>query len=104
MSLREVTESPKVQGEDESIKYSLTTTPWGSSPTSVAVTLWDITDAHNWTNVSGTSLSGATSTNSDIITTPSVLSLTRDKTYRLEIKFTAGGNIYEPYLILYGEA
>ena len=90
------------QGEDESIVYSVTTTEWGSTPTAVAVVAYDVTgDAR--TNVSTTVLTGAATVLGDVITLPALASLTVDHEYRVEVKFTAGGNTWEPYLIVIGE-
>jgi hypothetical protein len=94
MTQREVSGSPILQGEDEQIAYALTTTPWGSSPTDVVVKLYEGTGR---VDKSATMLSGAASVSGDIIFTPSVLGLTAGKEYRLEIKFTSGGNIFETY-------
>lgn len=96
---REVKEGVQLQGKDEIIAYELTTTPWGSSPTNVAVTLWDVTAA-TWTDVSSTMLSGAASVAGDVITTPLVTGLTAGSTYRLEVKFSTGGNTLEAYAII----
>lgn len=99
---REVKEGVQLQGKDEIIAYELTTTPWGSSPTSVAVTLWDVTAA-TWTDVSSTMLSGAASVAGDVITTPLVTGLTAGSTYRLEVKFSTGGNTLEAYAVIQAE-
>jgi len=96
---REFVESPLYQGQDEKIRYTLTTTPWGSSPSIPAVTIYD----QFGTNLSSTNLSGDPSIVGDVITTPFVLSLIAGKRYRLEIKFTAGGNIFEVYGYIRGE-
>ena len=98
---REVKESPLLQGTDEQIAYKLTTTPWGSSPGSVAVTAWDITTTR--TEVTSTVLSGSASTSGDVITTPVVKSLTAGNVYRVECKFTCSGNIFEAYFIINAE-
>ena len=97
---RAVVESPLNQGEDEQIAYTLTTTPWGASPSSVAVTAEQKQGARNWTDVTSTVLSGSASVASDVITTPIVKSLTEGNTYRILIKFTSGGNIFSAYLEL----
>ena len=99
---REVKESPLRQGTDEQIAYTLTTTPWGSTPTSVAVAAYDITSGTR-TLVTSTVLSGAASVSGDVITTPVVKSLTASSVYRLEILFTVSGNIEEAYLIINAE-
>lgn len=97
---RECVESPLVQGTDEQIVYQLTTTPWGASPSSITVKLYDKTAG---TDVSSTCLSGSASAVGDVITTPVVKSLVADHKYRLEIKFTTVGNIMEAYTIIYGQ-
>lgn len=99
---REVKESPLKQGVDEQIAYTLTTTPWGSTPTAVAVAAYDITDGTR-TLVTSTVLSGSASVSGNVITTPVVKSLTAGYVYRIEIKFTSSGNIFEAYLILNAE-
>ncbi len=97
---REIIESPLYQGEDESIAYSLTTTPWGSSPTSIVVTAFEL----DGTDVSSTVLSGSASVTNDVITMPAIVSLTDGKVYRIEVKFTdSDGNIWEPYFYVNGQ-
>lgn len=99
---REVRESPVEQGADEQIAYRLTTTPWGSSPGSVAVAAYDITENAR-TDVSSTVLSGSASVNGDVITLPVLKSLTAEHVYRVEIKFTCSGNVFEAVLIVNGK-
>lgn len=96
---REVNESPLEQGADERVAYSLTTTPWGASPSAVVVTLWE-EQGRTWTDVSSTKLSGSPSVTGDVIMSPMVQSLTPGNRYRLECTFTAGGQTWEPYLII----
>lgn len=102
MISREVKEGVQLQGKDEIIAYTLTTTPWGSSPASVVVTLWDITSA-TWTDVTSAMLSGAASVQGDVITTPLVTGLTAGNIYRLEVKFATGGNTLEAYAVIQAE-
>jgi len=90
------------QGTDESIVYSITTTLWGSSPTSVEVKAYDVTGGIR-TDVSATVLSGSASTVGDVITLPAVTGLTAGKAYRIEVKFTSGGNTFEPYIEIEAE-
>jgi len=99
---RAVKESPLRQGEDEQIVYLLTTTPWGGSPSSVSVKLYDVTDGAR-ADVSATRLSGAASVAGDVIASPAVTSLVAGRVYRLEFKFTSGGNVLEAYLIINAE-
>jgi hypothetical protein len=87
------------QGEEESFAYGIETTNWGSAPSGMIVKAYDISDG-GYTDVSSTVLSGSASIEGDIITLPVLSGLTAGKTYRIEIKFTAGGNTFEPFLIV----
>jgi len=96
---RRIIESPLYQGVDEQVAYTLTVTPWGSSPSSVAAVLKNAAG----TDLSSTKLSGSASVAGDVITTPKVISLVADTQYRLEIKFTCSGNIFEAYADIWGQ-
>mgnify|MGYP001596464186 CR=1 FL=1 len=91
--LREVKESPIFQGEDESIAYTLTTTPWGSSPSSPVLTVKTVSGV----NITSTVAPGSASAAGDIITCPAISGLQKDNRYRLEIKFTISGNVLEAW-------
>jgi len=93
---REFINSPVPQGEDETVYYRLTITPWGGTPVSVAVKLYDVTKGAR-TDVSSTKLSGAATVNGDMITTPGVTGLVEGHVYRLEIKFISSGNTLEAF-------
>lgn len=96
-SKREVKESPMEQGTDESIIYTLTTTPWGSSPGAITPKVYDITDSA-YTDVTTTNMpTGSASASGDVITLPALTALTADHTYRIEVKFTCGGSTFEAY-------
>lgn len=99
MSLVEINESPLEQRPDERISYLLTTTPYGSSPGSVVVAIFDITGGSE-TDVSSTKLSGTGSVAGDVITTPLVIGLVAKRLYRLEIQFVISGNTFEPYCLI----
>ena len=104
MSTREVQESPLYQGEDESITYDLTTSPWGSSPVGIVVKVYDITDGSE-TDVTTTIIpDGEASAVGDVITLPPLTAMTPGKRYRLDVKFTASGNTLEAYCIIEAEA
>ena len=90
---REFKESPMSQGEEEQIAYQLTSTPWGSTPTSIVVKIYDA----GGTDKSTTCLSGTASATGDIITLPVCKSLTAGNRYKLQVKFTSGGNVYEAF-------
>jgi len=108
MTNRAIRESPVTQGEDEIISYTLTTTPWGSSPSSVSVVVYDVTGATStaaWTNVTATVMPvNSPSVVGDVITLSPLKLLTDGHIYRLEIRFTCGGNVFETYgLVIGGE-
>jgi len=96
---RAVKESPLYQGENEKIAYVLDTGPWGGTPTSPVVKIYD----SGGTDVSGTSLSGSPSVSDDDITTPLVQALSPSESYHLAVRWTYSGNTMEAYCIIYGE-
>jgi hypothetical protein len=90
--LRRVIESPIFQGKDERIIYTLTTTPWGGSPAAPVVAMYD-----GELDVTTTNCTGSASVSGDVITTPVIHSLTKGKTYRMEVQWTYNGNTLEAY-------
>lgn len=102
LSYREVIESPLRQGTDEQVVYSLDTEPWGGAPSSVAVTVYDVTTGEA-ENVSDDVLSGSDSVSGDEITLPAIGALTAGHLYRAEVQFTAGGNVLEAYFVVEAE-
>lgn len=100
---REVTEGRQVQGVDEEIKYTITTTNWGSTPTDVACVVKDMTDGN--ADVTSTVMpDGSISVSGNIITLKSLKSLTEGKRYRVEVKFTTSdGNVWEPFFYVTAE-
>lgn len=102
MTPRAVNEGRQLQGVDEKITYTITTTPWGTSPSSVVVVAKDVTNA----NVVVTSTvfpSGAASVSGDVITLAPLLTLTSGHLYRIEVKFTSGVNIFETFFEVQAE-
>jgi hypothetical protein len=105
---RMIKESPFPQGEDEIISYRLTTTPWGSSPTAVNVTVFDVTGADetaDWDNVTATVMPvNSPAVLGDVITLSPLKLLMDGHIYRIEIRFTCSGNVFETFgLIIGGE-
>jgi hypothetical protein len=86
MSIREVAEGRQVQGEDEVITYTITTTNWASAPTTPSMVVKDAAG----TDVSTTVAGGAITAVGDVITLKTISKLVRDESYRVEVKFTAG--------------
>lgn len=101
MTTRQVNETDIYQGEDEKIAYRLTTTPWGTSPTDVSVSFYDIT--YGGRVSANAFLSGVASVSGDVITCPIIQGLIPNRKYRLEIKFVSGGNTWEVFAIINSE-
>lgn len=100
---REVAQGTQVQGTDERIAYSLTTTPWGSAPTAVAAVVYDVTGGGR-TDVTSTVMPiNGPGVAGDVITLSLLRNLTAGSTYRVEVTFTSGGNVFEPYFYVVAE-
>lgn len=94
---REVIEGIQLQGEDEKVTYSFTTTPWGSSPSSPSMVVKD----DDGTDVTDDVTSGSISPSDDVITLKPIDSLTAGIRYRVEVQFTAGGGApFEMYFYI----
>ena len=100
MIRRKFKEAPLTQGEDEKLAYTLTTTPWEASPTSPVTTIKD-RDGNADSNLLSTSV---TTASGDVITTPLVQNLVAGNTYKMEIKWTVGSNIWEAWGEIKAEA
>lgn len=99
---RNVKEGLINQGAGESINYTLTTTPWGSSPTNVAVTAIDRSNAD--VDVSATVVnSSAGSVQGDVITTPLIENLTAGHIYRIYVQFKIGAKTLRAYFEIEAE-
>lgn len=83
-----VNEGAQEQQYREALSYGLTTTPWGSSPTSISMIVTDITDDFNRQVVTGTVTTGSPSAAGDVITLPKLGPLTRGHQYMAEVLFT----------------
>lgn len=98
---REVREGKQNQGVDESIAYTITTTPWGGTPSSVSVVVKDVSDPAAPSVVTATVMpTGSASVAGDVITLPALKLLTAEHLYKVEVMFTSGGNVLECYLMV----
>lgn len=98
---REVQESPFIQGPNERLAYAMTTTLLGSSPSNVVVTLQDITDEEDISDVTVSLAPGVAGVVGDVITSPYLSGLTAGSKYRLSLRFSdANGNIWEEYAVI----
>jgi hypothetical protein len=94
----EVTQGLQNQTTDEQIVYSITTTNWGSDPSSVSVKAYNVSGN---ADVTATVLpTNSPSVADDVITLSPLKSLVKGNTYRIEIKFTSGDNIFECYFLV----
>ena len=102
-NIREIKENMIFQGEEESIVYSLTTTPWGTGPTTTQATIYTVV-GDTYTNLTTTNMTGAASIVNDVITLPTIHSLTAGTLYRVQVWFTAAsGNIFEAVALIKAE-
>lgn len=105
MTSREVIQGTQKQGVDERVAYTITTTNWGSTPTSPVVRVDDITTGFSsGTNVTTTVMpTNSPTVSGDIITLSLLRALTLSHTYRVEVQFTSAGNLFETYFIVQAE-
>lgn len=101
MVSRAIIEDVQKQGVDEEIVYTITTTPWGSSPTSPSAVVKDLSDDSDVTST--VMPAGSASAAGDVITLPVLKALTDGSRYRVEIKFSVSGNILECWFEVRGE-
>ena len=99
---REVVEGRLVQGSEEIIYYTLTTTAWGSAPGSVSIKAYEVTGGA-YVEVTSTVLSGTASVTDDVITLPRLQNLEMGKLYRVEVKFTCNLNTFECFFEVEGQ-
>ena len=103
MVSRTIQEGVQIQGVDESILYTVTTTNWTNNPVNPVVVVYDTTDETSWVDVTATVTVGSPSVDGDVITLPAIEGLTAGVTYRVEVKFEAGGNVFETYFWIKAE-
>ncbi len=100
--IREIKEGLQKQGEAEVIAYTLTTTPWGGSPSSEDASIWEVV-AGIFTDVTADKMTGSASVNGDVITLPPIKELASVSMYRVFVDFTISGNKFRAYARLEGE-
>jgi hypothetical protein len=97
---REVKQGRQSQGADERIAYTLTTTPWGSTPTGISVKAFDVTGGKRVDVTATVFPANAPTAAGDVITLSLLRALTPGHAYRIEVQFTTGGNLEEPYFFV----
>ena len=99
MAKNAVLQSPLYQTPDEQLAYKITTTPWGSSPTSQTAAAYDEDDGAAVTTT--VFASGTPTVSGDVITLRLLKSLTVGHSYRIDVKFTdSDSNIWELFFIV----
>ena len=96
-SVLEVKEGLQEQSSGETIIYTLdaNATGWTATPVIVGVIVIDEDDGADVTST--VMPSGSHSVSGSVITLKPLTALTVDKTYQIKVKFTGGGNTFEPY-------
>ena len=95
-NILEVAEGAQFQTTNEELCYTITTTNWASTPTSISAVAYDETDDDE--DVTTTVFpTNSPSKSGDVITLSPLKTLTVNHVYRIEVKFTAGGSIWECY-------
>jgi len=100
--IREVAEGLQYQGEDEIVAYTINTSNWGGGPSSVTAVVKEVSD--DYTDVTATVMpTNSPSVSTDTITLSPLKLLTRDKEYRVEVKFTSAGQVLECHFTVMGQ-
>ena len=95
--IHEVLDGIQGQSVAESIVYQVDTAPWGGTPTSPAVDVFDEEDYS--TSVKATVMpSGSPSVSSDNVLLPALTALTAGIIYRVYVTFVSGGNTLQGYI------
>jgi len=95
---REVIEGKQTQGKDETITYTITVSP---APTSI-VGVYIFDQEASATDIKTTHMpTGSTSFLASVITLPPLTALVRGHTYRVEVRYSDGVNVIEPYMVVY---
>ena len=85
-----ITEGPQPVGVGETVVPTLTTTNWGSSPSSPTVAIYNANDLS--TDLAGTMLTGSASESGDVITLPAISGFTTGNNYVVKVTFTTGSS------------
>ena len=97
---REVVEGIQVQGEDEEIVYSLDTTKWADSPTNVVV---EVKDSGGNDVTDEMTTGDPSSPRPGVVLLPTIHSVTAGEEYRVEVRFSASGQVLETWFTILGE-
>ena len=90
-TIREVIEGEQVQGIDETIVYTVTTTPWGSLPTAPDAAAFERVNG-KWLDRTAAIMTGVATKSGDVITLPPIAGLAEGHVYRIIVGFTIDDN------------
>jgi hypothetical protein len=85
-------EGVQTQRQGESVRYKVTTTPWGSNPSSVTVTVYDVISTSIENDVTLATITGSPVINGDEIILPNLHSLVKGHTYLMDVSFMTDGS------------
>lgn len=97
---REIKQGTQYVGVTEEPYFRLTTTPWGSSPSSASVNVYEYDeDAGTFTEVTNTVMTGSVTVAGDVISLPQFSPPvdSEGNTYRFDVHFTVGGSPLTAY-------
>ena len=101
MSVLEIQEGLQRQTSSEVLIYRVTTTNWISSPTSPACVVYDEETETDVTSI--VMPTNSPSATLDVITLSPLRSLTKGRTYRVEVSFVVDSATYELYFRVFCE-
>ena len=97
-SIRQTVPGQFWQGVDEEISYTIDVGNWDTTPTGASTVV-----KLGSSDVSASVLSGTTVISGSLITTPCLTSLSAGQDYRVEVKFSSDGLLYECFFTVTGE-
>jgi hypothetical protein len=102
--LRQIKEGNIPQGVSEEAIYTLDVSAWGNDPTSVSVDVFPWANNAKEATVKSTVMpTGSPTVSGNVITLPTLKSLTDGVTYRVEVTFTVSSNKLIAYFLVKAE-
>ena len=97
MSIREVVEDRQPVGLNERLIFRLTTTHWGSTPTSIVVTSFKYDDGTYTDNTTSVFPVNSPTAALDVISLSPLVPQAVSDVYYITVKFTSGGSVFEAF-------
>lgn len=99
-NIHEVLEGIQEQSASEAITYTVNALPWGGTPTSPVVDIFDEEDLE--TSLASTHLSGTASVSGDSVISKKVIVLVDGVIYRMTVQFESNGHTLQGYVRIQG--